>query len=394
MHVIIDTRERDHATIRDALSAEGLSVSVQQLDLGDYVLRDDVGVTADPEATVSSSSPSSSSPSSSSPSSSVTVGARDGDDEDNNESEEGEDTPAAAMRGVLAVFERKTTADLLASIRDGRYRDQFQRLQASGVQHVFYLICGSFDRVDDTQMKQMLSAQTHMGIAAKHVCILYCPRGTQDVVHVLQRAAKYVTQVAQGTDTLAFDQFSSAGAKKKVTAQDAVYLSQLQCMSGMSIDKARAIAAQFPSLSVLLDAFKGSENPPAVLSRVVVGKRNLGPAMSRRLYEALFTGAERATHNTPPEKKKKKKTCLDDVPASTAGKKRRKAASAPSSNRVGDTGADVLKTKPRGKRLKKTGDSAAAAAAAATATSATPTPLPLPAFAPTAPATSIDTGAH
>lgn len=68
----------------------------------------------------------------------------------------------------LLLFERKTLADLLASIKDGRYEEQSYRLQhASGIcpHHIVYIIEGVLSQLrGDKEKKIVYSAMTSLGV--------------------------------------------------------------------------------------------------------------------------------------------------------------------------------------------------------------------------------------
>lgn len=74
----------------------------------------------------------------------------------------------------LIIFERKTISDLLASIQDGRYKEQSTRLlHASSIEphNIIYLIEGPIGSLPDTQRQKVYSAMSSI-LIGKHMSVL------------------------------------------------------------------------------------------------------------------------------------------------------------------------------------------------------------------------------
>lgn len=191
-----------------------------------------------------------------------------------------------ALGGIVA--ERKTAADLEASILDGRYREQRTRLlshcQINGYRPL-YIIEGDLDRLNGRLAKQALRKhltrltlrygvpvlQTESVADTAKLCEELAAQLTEDPkVFMTEEAAK-----VQYTDTISV-------YKKGNRDDPAVFASAvLQQCTGVSAAGATAILATYPTLTAIWDA------TTAQLGSVQVGKRKLGLVVGERLHTLL-----------------------------------------------------------------------------------------------------------
>ena len=67
---------------------------------------------------------------------------------------------------IISIIERKTIADLLASIKDGRYAEQSYRLvnqKECSIHNIVYLIEGNINAVSYNEKRLVLSSMTSLG---------------------------------------------------------------------------------------------------------------------------------------------------------------------------------------------------------------------------------------
>jgi ERCC4-type nuclease len=191
-----------------------------------------------------------------------------------------------AVGGIVA--ERKSVADLEASIMDGRYREQRTRLlshcQTNGFRPL-YIIEGDLDRINGRLSKQALRKHLTRLTLRYGVPVLQT-ESTEDTSKLCQELADqlkddqkvFMTEEAakvQYTDTISV-------YRKGNRDDPAVFASAvLQQCTGISAAGAGAILAAYPTLSGVWAATSQQ------LSLVVVGKRKLGLVVAQRLYDLL-----------------------------------------------------------------------------------------------------------
>jgi ERCC4-type nuclease len=163
---------------------------------------------------------------------------------------------------TILIFERKTTADLLASIKDGRYREQSHRLlHASGLapHQIMYIIEGS-TRHSESQNQQITSAMVSLNVCKG--CSIMRTNSLADTVNLLVTVQKKITQygvvssLGQPTEEpAAYAEVVKKTKKNNLTTENisVVMLSQLP---GVSAVMAAHLMKPFGSLFDFLEKIR------------------------------------------------------------------------------------------------------------------------------------------
>ena len=196
------------------------------------------------------------------------------------------------LSGSLApggiVAERKSAADLEASILDGRYREQRTRLlshcQTNGFRPL-YIIEGDLDRLSGKLAKQALRKHLTRLTLRYGVPVLQT-ESTEDTSKLCQELADQLKEDPKVfmTEEAAKVQYTDTISVYKRGNRDdpAVFASAvLQQCTGISAAGAGAILATYPTLAAVWAATAQQ------LATVVVGKRKLGLVVAQRLYDLL-----------------------------------------------------------------------------------------------------------
>lgn len=185
------------------------------------------------------------------------------------------------------VFERKTVADLAASIKDGRYREQKQRLKSTFPFHrITYIIEGSITDEKSIHginskaiVSSLLSSRYRDGFQVIH---------TADVKETMW----YICEIAERfstPDKLVFDtENGSYAASVKVKSKksdnltkEVAYRMQLSQIPGLSMKIADDIANMYPSFRKLLEAI--DEKGVKAFEKVA----GMGKARSKKIIEFI-----------------------------------------------------------------------------------------------------------
>ena len=186
------------------------------------------------------------------------------------------------------VIERKTVADLEASIMDGRYREQRTRLvtycSERGARPL-YIIEGSMDRMMGKMTEQALQKYLNRlmlryGVAVAHTSSL---EGTAAACRLIMEQIEAESTIFVHMDAGAVAYASTVSVTKRGNKEDPKIFATtvLQCCPGVSAAVATALYEAFGSL---MGVIAGAE--PA-LAAVMVGKRKVGPVVAKRLYGLL-----------------------------------------------------------------------------------------------------------
>ncbi|XP_027143633.1 crossover junction endonuclease MUS81 [Larimichthys crocea] len=221
------------------------------------------------------------------------------------------------------IIERKRMDDLCGSIIDGRFREQKFRLKRCGLRKPIYLVeeCGtaaSHLSLPETTLQQaIINTQVVDGFFVKRV------QDVRESAAYLTVMTRYLSKLYQnctlicrsrelegdgGSDEdeeeeergtpscslISFAEFNYGAVKNKCQTVREVFARQLMQISGLSGDKAAAILEHYSTPHSLLTAYEqctSEAEKEKLLSLIRYGKlkRNLGPALSRTVYQLYCT---------------------------------------------------------------------------------------------------------
>lgn len=178
--------------------------------------------------------------------------------------------------GTSMIFERKTVADLAASIKDGRYKEQKCRLLASYPAHrITYIIEGGGIFMEDCHG---LSGITYEGF-----CMNSMYRDGIHVIYVrnVAETARWIANLARrcndngdkfATSTLPLSEYHHQ-CKVKTRKVDNItpstcYLLQLCQIPGVSQKIAEIIQQAYPSFPCLISSLAASPSPEVELAKL------------------------------------------------------------------------------------------------------------------------------
>lgn len=185
--------------------------------------------------------------------------------------------------GSTVIIERKTCADLAASIKDGRYKEQKLRLLASGSppQHIIYVLEGV-----PRQEALLASSSFVNGVRPSVISGMMIHTMLRDGIHVVavkdtRETAAWVWTIAQkclsnpekvAARTVCTATNADGGVEEnhylrhiKIKKMDNItpsscYVVQLCQIPGISVTTAGEIAARYPTMLGLLTALSGMED--------------------------------------------------------------------------------------------------------------------------------------
>lgn len=204
---------------------------------------------------------------------------------------------------TLLIIERKTIADLLQSVKDGRYREQKARMMAVyGPEHIMYLIEGEiyFDstRVDSNKTLVGCVINTlvrdHIRVFPVKTIHDTCHFIEQIVTRMQNNPASYLVPSASSSTSTDAAQIASnyLGTAVRAVKKDNItpfscFLAQLSQIPGLSVSKATALAEHL-HVSCMRDmvAWMTTAGNPKLLEKTVPG---IGPKLARAIYEHIAT---------------------------------------------------------------------------------------------------------
>ena len=222
---------------------------------------------------------------------------------------------------LALIIERKTLADLAASIKDGRYKEQKARMKAVNIPNHYkmYLIEGEVYAEDSLDKNTKFISCN--GIAISTVLSSIVNTYLRDGLSVyktknINASAKFLAKIFEKTpefgenmlnnlqpssnnEEVEMDDYMSGLKLKKKENMTGIacYVSQLAQITGVSYNIAKAISEKFKSLIDLSLAYLGLDDDKdreLLLAdiKITVGKsgkeRRIGKVLSKRIYENVF----------------------------------------------------------------------------------------------------------
>ncbi len=195
--------------------------------------------------------------------------------------------------GIL-VIERKTVADLISSIIDGRYKEQKMRIKSSNVKGL-YVIEGSGNEEEENKVESAIISISLDGIGAIRVKNI---EGTVRIIDKLMKKLDKIEKIEQKGGE-GYEDTIKSKKKKNMTPQMCM-IAQLTQVVGISAKTAKEIINQKGSIAKLVSIYE--KEGEFALSELVVGKTKLGNKKSSSIYSSLF-GIATATKANPSKKK-------------------------------------------------------------------------------------------
>jgi crossover junction endonuclease MUS81 len=190
--------------------------------------------------------------------------------------------------GNLYIFERKTTNDLLASINDGRYREQKARLKASNARSITYIIEGDniiSSKIKNQNQKKLTSAYYNT-IYRDGINVLFMKDVEETATFLLLLAVKMIEKPENFTGIIEEKEYIDVckikTEKKMNIDKDNCYLLQLSQIPSISKEIAKKIKEKFPTLMELMMNLK--ENGEEILTKI----DGIGKTKARIIYEYLI----------------------------------------------------------------------------------------------------------
>jgi ERCC4-type nuclease len=185
------------------------------------------------------------------------------------------------------IIERKSVADLEASILDNRYREQRSRIMAYATEkkaHAIYIIEGELDRLGHVRLTKqaLLKYITRLSIRY-HIPVFLTAslKETAELCKILHDQWTTDPKTFEQPPTLTYIETRGKTRESNTDDPNVFLATLLQACRGISSTGALAIISVFPSLEALM---KGTVEE---FTAIQVGKQRLGVVKATRLHTLL-----------------------------------------------------------------------------------------------------------
>lgn len=186
----------------------------------------------------------------------------------------------------LFIFERKTTNDLLASINDGRYREQKARLKSSNARSITYIIEGDNITSSKNKNQKKLTSVYYNSIYRDGINVLFMKDVNDTATFLLLLSTKMIDKPENYLGNIEEKEYIDVckikTEKKMNIDKDNCYLLQLSQIPSISKELAKKIKDIYPSLMVLITSLK--DNGETILTKI----DGIGKTKAKTIYDYLI----------------------------------------------------------------------------------------------------------
>ena len=188
-------------------------------------------------------------------------------------------------KDIEYIIERKSISDLSASISDGRFRCQKQRLMKSNLDpsKIIYIIEGKYTKSCRIPKSTIDSAILNL-IFKHNFRVIFTETPEHTLSHILLLYKKI-----QNKELLPEkNSIPNINIKliKKSDLHMNTFVNMLSVIPGVSMNIANKINEKYKNLSELIEELKN--NPDSLNSIQITDKRKLGNALSKKIYKCLI----------------------------------------------------------------------------------------------------------
>jgi len=189
------------------------------------------------------------------------------------------------------IYERKTMNDLLASIKDGRYKEQKERL-LNNYKNINYIIEGTdIIASNNTYNQQLLTSVYYHSVYRDNIKLFFTKNIIDTVTLLLMISIKiiehpeYFIKNDDKEENKEYIDICKIKSKKISNIdKETCYLLQLSQIPGISKEIAKNIKDKYPTLNILLKTLNEHENPTKLLQEIP----NIGNKKAKIIIEYLL----------------------------------------------------------------------------------------------------------
>ena len=185
----------------------------------------------------------------------------------------------------FVILERKTYADLVASLKDSRFREQKHRIQNSPAPVKGYIIEGVYPKTALNGIKPATIDSIILGLTLRDKYVIIYSTAPQHTAEILQKiAVKYQEWTTSASVATAHQDALIQGSivKKDGLTVQTCYLAQLAQIPGVSLVTARAISETWPTMYKFI-TFIHDNAALETLTNFTINDKRLGQSVAERI---------------------------------------------------------------------------------------------------------------
>jgi len=194
---------------------------------------------------------------------------------------------------IVLIIERKTQADLISSIKDGRHREQKLRLLNSNVSNIAYLIEGNNDIKYFKSTDKSSEVGSILNTMFRDKLFVIRTLNMKETVLYIKTLLKKFTKNDFKFKNKDYSSVIKLKKKDNLTPENC-YIAQLSQIPGVSNTIAKCIVNKYPTMSELCKNYSNSDPnisikllEPITFIQNSGKSRKVGKVLSERIYKYL-----------------------------------------------------------------------------------------------------------
>ena len=201
----------------------------------------------------------------------------------------------------IVAIERKTVKDLIASIKDGRYRTQKQKMiEHFGVNKILYIIEGDYNIIDQIDRKSaitsIINTQLRDNIKVFNTKDLHstCAFLYDAITRIAKQPHVYIKSQNSDSNPVNVSSKDDFISKHKVSSKEDLFFYQMTQVPGISAKTAQAFVVLFKTMKGFYEALNQVDNEQKLklLKNIMIEdnnkKRRISSTVADNLIKFMF----------------------------------------------------------------------------------------------------------
>jgi crossover junction endonuclease MUS81 len=236
-----------------------------------------------------------------------------------------------STKEIIIIIERKTLSDLSASIKDGRYKEQKERMIHSLNKNIRKIVLIEGDNIDKFTLSQKTLESVIINTMIRDNIHIHLTKSIDETIifieNIMKNIIKYYNELKDeiiNNNQKEYDgEHTCKTSKKDNLTVKMCFRNMLSQITGISTSIAQVIVDKYETMELLLNELKNENGVNEIADlKHGLGQRRIGEKLSGKIYEYLTGNKYECL--IKPDKKNRKSTDITNIKKEKVVKKMKK----------------------------------------------------------------------